>query len=312
MLRFFDALQSMAGKIRSTAMARLSMPSNQHLLAVRLALGDNPHKERCGRVNMQIHSGISAVVTGGASGLGLASVRALRATGAGVSIFDFDAENGRRVATETGAVFCQVDVTSDISLDAGFAQARAANGQERILIACAGGGGGPTPTLTGDAASGFTPARSELFQQILALNIGGTFAAASRFAAGAASLEPIDGERGVAIFTASVAADDGQESQAAYAAAKAGIKGMTLSIARDLGRHAIRVNCIQPGPFATPAVAKAPTKMIEDLVEQLIFPERLGDPAEYASAALEMIRNPFFNATSIRIDGGIRLPNWIG
>lgn len=257
---------------------------------------------------MQIHSGISAIVTGGASGLGLASVRALRAAGASVAIFDFNSENGARAAAETGATFCQVDVTDDASLDAGFTKARAANGQERILVACAGGGA-PFPTIAQDEADHFMPGSSTAFSKILALNVVGTFATVARFAAGLAAAEPIDGERGVAILTASVAADDGQEAQSAYAAGKAAIKGMTLPIARDLGRYGIRVNCIQPGPYATPALDKAPQEMIGGLVDQLIFPKRLGDPAEYASAALELIRNPFFNATSIRVDGGIRLPN---
>lgn len=257
---------------------------------------------------MHIHSDISAIVTGGASGLGLASVRALRMAGAKVAIFDFNPETGARVAAETGAVFCHVDVTSDASLDAGFAQARAAHGQERILIACAGGGA-PFPTIASDGAGGFLPGSSADFAKILQLNVVGSFAATARFAAGVATLEPVGGERGVAILTASVAADDGQESQTAYAAAKAAIKGLTLPLARDLGRHAIRINCIQPGPYATPALEQAPPEMIDGLVDQLIFPKRLGEPAEFASAALELIRNPFFNATSIRVDGGIRLPN---
>lgn len=257
---------------------------------------------------MQLHSGISAIVTGGASGLGLASVKALRATGAKVAIFDFNAETGEKAAAETGAVFCRVDVTDEASLDAGFAQARAINGQERVLIACAGGGA-PFPTIAEDGSGGFVAGPSAAFLKVLNLNVVGTFASVARFAAGAATLPSIDGERGVAIFTASVAADDGQQSQSAYAASKAAIKGLTLPVARDLGPFGIRVNCIQPGPFQTPALDQAPQSMIADLVDNLILPKRLGDPAEYASAALEMIRNPFFSATSIRIDGGIRLPN---
>lgn len=260
---------------------------------------------------MRIRGDISAVVTGGASGLGLASVKALRAAGAKVAIFDPDRVMGRAAALETGALYCHVDVTDDASLDAGFVHSRNAIGQERILIACAGGGG-QAPTIVSDGAGGFLPAQSEAFMRVVALNVGGTFATIAWFAAGAAALDPIDDERGVAVLTSSIAAEDGQESQAAYAAAKAGIKGMTLALARDLGRHAIRVNCIQPGPYATPALDRAPLRMIDDLVDQLIFPRRLGDPSEFASAALEMVRNPFFNATSIRVDGGIRLPNWIG
>lgn len=260
---------------------------------------------------MKIDERLTAIITGGASGLGFAAAKALRGQGTKVTIFDFNPEAGEKAADEIGALFCEVDVTSDASLDAGFAKSRAAYGQERALIACAGGGL-PFPTIAQDADGQYQAGSSAAFAKVLQLNVVGSFATAARFAAGLAACDPIDGERGVALFTSSVAADDGQEHQAAYAAAKAAIKGMTLSIARDLGRHAIRVNSIQPGPYATPALSLAPPEMIDDLVDQLIFPKRLGNPQEFASAAMEMIRNPFFNATSVRVDGGIRLPNWIG
>jgi NAD(P)-dependent dehydrogenase (short-subunit alcohol dehydrogenase family) len=255
---------------------------------------------------MKIDSTVSAIVTGGASGLGLASVRALRAAGARVAIFDLNPNTGEAMAAETGSVFCQADVTSDDSLDAAFAKARAANGQERILISCAGGGNA-LPTIKQDRATGemklFPTAE---FARVVQLNAVGTFATLTRFAAGAATLDLIDGERGAAVCTASVAAQDGQMGQAAYAAGKAAIIGMTLPIARDLSRFGIRVNTILPGVFNTAGMAQAPQEFIDRLVEQVAFPKRLGEAQEYASLALELCRNTYVNAQAFRLDGGLR------
>jgi NAD(P)-dependent dehydrogenase (short-subunit alcohol dehydrogenase family) len=210
---------------------------------------------------MKIDSTVAAVVTGGASGLGLASVKALRAAGAKVAIFDMNPEAGEQAAADTGALFCEANVLSDESLDAAFAKARAVNGQERILISCAGGGNAKA-TIRKDRESGeiciFPTAE---FAQVLTLNAVGTFATITRFAAGAATLEPVDGERGAIVCTGSVAAQDGQMGQAAYAAGKAAIVGMTLPIARDLGRFGIRVNTILPGIFGTPMMNRAPQEM---------------------------------------------------
>jgi NAD(P)-dependent dehydrogenase (short-subunit alcohol dehydrogenase family) len=256
---------------------------------------------------MKIDSSLAAVVTGGASGLGLATVKALRAAGAKVAIFDLNAETGERAAAETGAVFCQCDVLSDESVDQAFAKARAAHGQERALVCCAGGGNA-IPTVKRDKNTGeIIIFPSDKFEWVLRLNTVGTFRCITRSAAGMMTLEPIDGERGAMVNTASAAATDGQIGQAAYSAAKAGIVGMTLTIARDLSREGIRINTIQPGIFATPPMMGAPQAMRDSLGAMVPFPKRLGEPAEYASLALEMIRNGYFNGETVRLDGAIRM-----
>jgi NAD(P)-dependent dehydrogenase (short-subunit alcohol dehydrogenase family) len=255
---------------------------------------------------MKIDSSVSAVVTGGASGLGLATVKALRAVGAKVAIFDLNPQAGEAAAAETGALFCQADVLSDESLDVAFAKARAANGQERILVSCAGGGNAKA-TLRKDRETGainIFPTAD--FARVVALNAVGTFATITRFAAGAATLDPVDGERGAIVCTASVAAQDGQMGQAAYAAGKAAISGMTLPIARDLSRFGIRVNTILPGIFGTPLMNGAPQEMRDRLCAMTAFPNRFGEPEEYASLAMELCRNGYMNAQSIRLDAGVR------
>lgn len=256
---------------------------------------------------MKIDSSLAAVVTGGASGLGLATVKALRAAGAKVAIFDRNPETGAKAAAETGAVFCECDVLSDESVDAAFAKARAANGQERALVCCAGGGNA-IRTASRDKETGEIKIfPSDKFEWVLKLNTVGTFRCITRAAAGMMTLDPIDGERGVMVNTASAAATDGQMGQAAYSAAKAAIVGMTLTIARDLSREGIRVNTIQPGIFDTPIMSGAPKQMLDALGAMVPFPPRLGSPAEYASLALEMIRNGYFNGETVRLDGAIRM-----
>jgi NAD(P)-dependent dehydrogenase (short-subunit alcohol dehydrogenase family) len=256
---------------------------------------------------MKIDSSIAAVVTGGASGLGFATVQALRAAGVKVAIFDLNEEVGEKAAAETGAIFCQCDVLSDESVDAAFAKARAANGQERILVSCAGGGNA-IPTARRDKETGEIKIfPSDKFEWVLRLNTVGTFRCITRAAAGMMTLDPIDGERGVCINTASAAATEGQMGQAAYSAAKAGIVGMTLTIARDLAREGIRVNTIQPGIFDTPAMARAPQQMKDALGAMVPFPPRLGRAEEYASLALELVRNGYINGETIRLDGAIRM-----
>lgn len=256
---------------------------------------------------MQINSSLAAVVTGGASGLGLATVKALRSAGARVAIFDLNEEKGARAAAETGATFCRCDVLSDESVDQAFAKARAAQGQERALVCCAGGGNAILTARRdkGTGAISFFP--SDQFERVLRLNTVGTFRCITRSAAGMMTVEPVDGERGVLINTASAAAVEGQMGQAAYAAAKAGIVGMTLPIARDLAREAIRVVTIQPGIFDTPAMAGATPQMLESLGAMVPFPKRLGHPDEYASLSLEIIRNGYLNGETIRLDGAIRM-----
>lgn len=256
---------------------------------------------------MNIDSAIAAVVTGGASGLGLATVKALRAAGAKVAIFDLNEETGARAAEETGSVFCQCDVLSDESVDAAFARAREANGQERVLVCCAGGGNAILTAKRDKKTGEIMTFPTDKFEWVLKLNTVGTFRCITRSAAGMMELEPIDGERGVMVNTSSAAATEGQMGQAAYSAAKAAIVGMTLTIARDLSREGIRVNTIQPGIFDTPAMAGAPQEMKDKLGAMVPFPKRLGAPEEYASMALEIVRNGYVNGETIRLDGAIRM-----
>jgi NAD(P)-dependent dehydrogenase (short-subunit alcohol dehydrogenase family) len=198
-------------------------------------------------------------------------------------------------------------VLSDDSVDAAFAKARAAHGQERALVCCAGGGNGIVTARRDKQTGEIKIFPSDKFEWVLKLNTVGTFRCLTRAAAGMMTLEPIDGERGVMINTSSAAATEGQMGQAAYSAAKAAINGMTLTIARDLSREGIRVNAIQPGIFNTPAMSGAPKHLLDALGAMVPFPPRLGDAAEYASLALEIIRNGYFNGSVVRIDGAIRM-----
>ena len=256
---------------------------------------------------MKLDSSISAVVTGGASGLGEATVRALAAKGVKVAIFDMNEAKGEAVAGEIGGVFCKVNVTSDEEVDAGFVKARAANGQERILINCAGTGNA-AKTAGRDRNTGeIKHFPLEAFNWIIQINLVGTFRCIAKSAAGMLTLEPIDGERGAIVNTASVAAEDGQMGQAAYSASKGGVVGMTLPIARDLAGEGIRVNTILPGIFSTPLMNGAPPQVKEALAASVPFPKRLGAAEEYASLALEMVRNGYFNGEDVRLDGAIRM-----
>lgn len=256
---------------------------------------------------MRLSSEIAAVVTGGASGLGKATAAALRAEGVNVALFDRDEERGRASAQELGATFCKVDVTSDESVDAGFAAARAANGQERILVNCAGIGSALKTASRAKESGEIKHFPLEVFNLTIQINLIGTFRCVAKSAAGMLSLEPIEGERGAMVMTASVAAEDGQIGQAAYSASKGGIVGMTLPIARDFSGEGIRINTILPGIFETPLLMGLPEKVKDALGASVPFPKRLGRPAEYASLALEMIRNPYFNGEDVRLDGSIRM-----
>ncbi len=253
-------------------------------------------------------NGCAAVVTGGASGLGEATARALAAAGVKVAIFDMNAAKGEVVAAEIGGVFCAVNVTSDESVDAGFAAARAAHGQERILINCAGTGNAAKTASRSRETSEIKHFPLDAFNMIIQINLVGTFRCVAKSAAGMLSLEPMaDGERGVIVNTASVAAEDGQMGQAAYSASKGGVVGMTLPIARDLMGEGIRVNTVLPGIFNTPLMQGAPDKVKDALAASVPFPKRLGHAAEYASLALEMCRNSYFNGEDVRLDGAIRM-----
>jgi NAD(P)-dependent dehydrogenase (short-subunit alcohol dehydrogenase family) len=256
---------------------------------------------------LELNSSISAVVTGGASGLGLATVKALRAQGVKVAIFDMNEAAGAEAARETGAVFCLVNVTSEESVDAGFAQARAANGQERILSNCAGTGNANRTAARGKDGSikGFS---LSAFDQIIQINLVGTYRCIVKSAMGMLTLDPLaSGERGVIVNTGSVAAQDGQIGQAAYSASKGGIVGLTLPVARDLAREGVRVNTILPGLFSTPPMQRLPPEFLKTLGSQVPFPPRLGEPSEYASLALEIMRNAYFNGEVVRLDGAIRM-----
>ena len=252
--------------------------------------------------------GISAVVTGAASGLGEASARALAAKGARVAIFDRDEDKGSRIAAEIGGVFCKTDVTSDEAVDAAFAKARDAHGQERVLINCAGVANA-VKTVGRDRETGAIKLYPiHQFELAIQINLIGTFRCIAKSAAGMLTLEPgEDGERGAIVNTASVAAEDGQIGQAAYSASKGGVLAMTLPIARDLMNEGIRVNTILPGVFKTPMVAMMPPQVQDALGAQVPFPKRLGRPEEYAALAVFMIESGYMNAEAVRLDGGIRM-----
>jgi NAD(P)-dependent dehydrogenase (short-subunit alcohol dehydrogenase family) len=253
-------------------------------------------------------AGKVAVVTGGASGLGKETAQALAAEGVKVAIFDLNRDRGEAVAAELGGVFCEVDVTSDASVDAGFARARGAHGQEHILVNCAGRGNAIKTASRSKETGEISHFPIDAFNNIVQINLVGTFRCIAKSAAGMLTLEPgEDGERGVIINTASVAAEDGQMGQAAYASSKAAIVGLTLPVARDLMSAGIRVNTILPGIFDTPLLATAPQHVRDALAATVPFPKRLGQAREYASLALEMCRNSYFNGEDVRLDGALRM-----
>ncbi len=256
---------------------------------------------------MQLDVSSTAIVTGGASGLGEATARALARCGVRVCLFDMNADRGEVVAREIGGVFCRVDITDEASVKAGFANARAAHGQERILVNCAGGGQSAKTIRKNRETGAFEPLALAHFAGIVKLNLFGTFTCVAESAAGMAALALLDGERGVIVNTASAAAQDGQVGQVSYAAAKAAIVGMTLPIARDLSSEGIRINTIMPGIFATPPMMAAPVAMRDALAASVPFPKRLGFPEEFASLVMEIIRNTYLNGETIRLDGAIRM-----
>lgn len=257
---------------------------------------------------MQLGSHMTAVITGGASGLGAATAQRLAAQGVKVALFDLNEARGQALATQLGGVFCKVDVTSEAQVDAAFAQARAALGQERILVNCAGTGDA-IKTASRDKMTGEIRAfPTAKFDRIIQINLIGTFRCIAKSAAGMLTLGPLeDGERGAIVNTASIAAEDGQIGQASYSASKAAIVGMTLPIARDLMGDGIRVNTILPGIFNTPLLQGAPDSVKTALAASVPFPKRLGEPDEYAQLAVTLITNRYMNGECIRIDGAIRM-----
>ena len=259
---------------------------------------------------MKLDSSVSAVVTGGASGLGEATARMLADLGVKVGIFDFNAERGEAIAKEIGATFAKVDVSDEAMVDAAFETVRAANGQERILVNCAGIGY-PSKTAKRDRETGEPSAHSmPHFRKVIDVNLIGSFMCASKSAAGMMTLDPTDpdGERGAIVHTGSVAAQDGQIGQVAYSASKGAIVGMTLPMARDLGREGIRVNTILPGFFETPIYQQMPDNVKESLKAHVVFPNRFGEAEEYASLARMLLEQVYMNAEVIRMDAGARMP----
>jgi NAD(P)-dependent dehydrogenase (short-subunit alcohol dehydrogenase family) len=242
--------------------------------------------------------GCGALVVGGASGLGAATVRALAERGARVVIADIDEERGRALADELGGAFVRADVTQADQVEA----AVAAVDDLRISVHCAGIG------YAERTVSPRGPHALEAFQRVIAVNLVGTFNALRLSAAAMAASEPdAGGERGVCVNTASIAAYDGQIGQAAYAASKGGVVGMTLPIARDLARLGIRVCTIAPGLFDTPLLASLPEEARTALGASIPFPPRLGDPAEYGALACHIVENGMLNGEVIRLDGALRM-----
>jgi NAD(P)-dependent dehydrogenase (short-subunit alcohol dehydrogenase family) len=247
--------------------------------------------------------GASALVVGGASGLGEATARELHRRGAAVTIADVNADAGAALAGELGLSFALCDVREEGQVQAAVRAAAAADGGLRIAVCCAGtgwaqkvaGSKGPHPLLP--------------FETIISINLIGTFNVLRLAATAMIDLEPLqDGERGVCVHTASIAAFDGQIGQIAYSASKGGVVGMTLPAARDLAQYGVRVNTIAPGLFDTPLLAALPQEAREKLGAGIPYPQRLGRPSEYAQLACQIIENRMLNGETIRLDGAMRMP----
>jgi NAD(P)-dependent dehydrogenase (short-subunit alcohol dehydrogenase family) len=262
---------------------------------------------------MQIDSSIAAIVTGGASGLGRASAEALAKAGVKVAIFDISEEAGEAFAKEIGGVFCNVNIMDEDSVVAGFEKARAAHGQERIVVHCAVVAGGGKTVSWDKANNCYKRADTAGYAKSMEGIAVASFRIASIAALGMANAEPLndDNERGCIILTSSAASQDGQIGQVAYGSGKGAVNSMVLPMARDLMDLGIRVNAILPGTFATPPMLRvkehAPA-VFEGLGAAVPFPRRLGKPEEFASFVLELARNTYFNGQCIRLDGGIRMP----
>jgi NAD(P)-dependent dehydrogenase (short-subunit alcohol dehydrogenase family) len=252
---------------------------------------------------MHIGEKTPAIVTGGASGLGEACARALRARGAPVAILDLQKDLGLAVATGIGARFIEADVTSDDSVTAALTEAAAAHGTARIVINCAG----IAPAMKTAGSKGAHD--MSIFERVIAINLSGTMRVMALAAQAMREAEPVDedGCRGVVVNTASVAAYEGQMGQAAYAASKGGVAALTLPAARDLARDGIRVAAIAPGLFGTPMLRGLPQEAQDSLASQVPFPARLGDPREFAELACFIAEAGYINGEVIRLDGAIRM-----
>lgn len=245
---------------------------------------------------------LAAVVTGGASGLGGATAAMLAGLGAKVTIFDLNEDVGEAHAAAIGGLFARVDVADEASVAAGLDAAEATHGITRVLVNCAGVA--PAIKTVGKENA---PHPLSAFRRAIEINLVGSYNVISQFAARLAAAEPIGEERGVIVNTASVAAFDGQIGQAAYAASKAGVAGMTLPVARDLAQHRIRVVTIAPGIFLTPMLMGLPQAAQDSLGTQVPHPSRLGKPEEYAQMVRAIVENPMLNGETIRLDGAIRM-----
>ncbi len=247
--------------------------------------------------------GQAALVTGGASGLGEATARLLAARGAKVAIIDRNAEAAQRVAREIGGIACPCDITDEASATQALAQAAQAHGPARLLMNVAGIG-----TAKRIVQRDGSPAPLTDFTRVVNVNLIGGYNMARLFAAQCAAQPALeDGERGVILFTASVAAFDGQVGQEAYSASKAGLVGMTLPMARDLAQHGIRVCTVAPGLFATPLMNELPEAVQQSLAASIPFPPRLGKPSEFAELACHIVTNVHLNGEVIRLDGALRM-----
>jgi NAD(P)-dependent dehydrogenase (short-subunit alcohol dehydrogenase family) len=247
-------------------------------------------------------SGVTAVVTGGASGLGLATATHLASRGAGVALLDRDDQVERAAVGLPGrGLGIQVDVTDEDGVAAALDRVESELGALRIAVSCAG------TTIGERTASSRGPHRQDTFERVLRINLFGTFNVARQAAARMAAHEPVDGERGVIVNTASIAAYDGQVGQVAYAASKGGIVSMTLPMARDLARVGVRVATIAPGLFDTPLLRSLPEDLRAGLHSGVPHPHRLGDPGEYAALVGSIVENPYINGETIRLDGALRM-----
>ena len=246
--------------------------------------------------------GQSALVTGGASGLGAATARALAKAGAKVAVLDVNAEAAQAIAKEIGGLAVKCDVADAQSAESAVAAAKAAHGAARVLVNCAGIG--PAQRIVGRDG----PMPLDAFKRVIDVNLIGSFNLMRLAAAGMTALPALeDGERGVIVSTASVAAYEGQIGQAAYSASKGGIVALTLPAAREFARSGIRVNAIAPGLFATPLLASLPQAVQDSLGQSVPFPARLGKPDEYAALVLHIIENAMLNGEVIRLDGALRM-----
>jgi NAD(P)-dependent dehydrogenase (short-subunit alcohol dehydrogenase family) len=258
---------------------------------------------------MELTKDVSAVVTGGASGLGAATATALAAKGVKVALLDLNAELGQKVAKQLGGVFAKCDVTNEANVNDALAAVRKAHGQERILVNCAGIGVAKRISRRVKETNAIEPHDLATFTKVIQINLIGTFLMMSKCAIGMQAIKPVntDGERGIMICTSSVAAQDGQIGQVAYAASKGGVASMTLPVARDLSRDGIRVVTIMPGLFLTPMFDSLPDEAQKSLAASVPFPSRLGSPTEYAALAVHICENIMINGECIRLDGALRM-----